>query len=78
MTTKSYNQMAIEVKSVHGVDISGQGIDQRFNEGAQKYIQLISELLSSQVSQIIEIGWSKHFNRVNIKDSTKFDLPSTL
>lgn len=77
--TKSYNQMAIEVKSTHGVDISGQGIDQRFNEGAQTYIQgLIGEQLSSQVSQSIETSWSKHFNRVIIKDSTKFDLPKTL
>lgn len=71
--------MAIEVKSTHGVDISGQGIDQRFNEGAQKYIHgLIGEQLSSQVSQNIDIGWSKHFNRVIIKDSTRFDLPKTL
>ena len=77
--TKSYNQMAIEVKSAHGVDISVQGIDQRFNAGAQKYIQeLIGEQLSCQVSQSIDAGWAKHFNRVIIKDSTKFDLPKTL
>lgn len=77
--TKSYNQMAVEVKSTHGVDISGQGIDQRFNEGAQKYIQhLIGEQLSSQVSQNIDTGWFQHFNRVLIKDSTKFDLPGKL
>lgn len=77
--SKSYNQMAIEVKSKHRVDISGQGIDQRFNEGAQKYIHgLIGEQLSSQVSQSIDNGWCKHFNRVIIKDSTRFDLPETL
>jgi len=76
---KSYNQMAIEVLSKHGVDITGQGIDQRFNEGAQKYIHgLIGEQLSSQVSQSIDTGWCKHFNRVIIKDSTRFDLPKTL
>lgn len=77
--TKSYNQMAIEVKSTQRVDISAQGIDQRFNDGAQKYIQgLIGEQLSSQVFQSIETGWSKHFNRVIIKDSTKFDLCKTV
>ncbi len=76
---KSYNQIAVEVKSSHGVEITQQGIDQRFNKGAQKYIQgLISELLSSQVSQSIETGWFKQFNRVLIKDSTKFDLPDSL
>ena len=39
---------------------------------------MIGEQLSSQVSQSIDTGWSKHFNRVIIKDSTKFDLPKTL
>jgi hypothetical protein len=77
--TKSYNQIAVEVKSTHGVDISGQGIDQRFNTGAQKYIQeLLGEQLSYQVSQSIDTGWTLHFNRVIIKDSTKFDLPASL
>jgi hypothetical protein len=76
---KSYNQMAIEIKSRHGVEISGQGLDQRFNEGAEKYIQgLIGEELSSQIFQIIDTGWFKYFNRVNIKDSTRFDLFKSL
>jgi hypothetical protein len=71
--------MAIETKSVHRVDISKQGIDQRFNESALKYIQsLMSKVLTTQVSQFIDIGWLKLFNRVNIKDSSKFDLPSRL
>jgi hypothetical protein len=79
VTTKSYNQMAIETKSVHKVDISKQGIDQRFNEPALKFIQsLISKILSTQVSQFIEIGWLKFFNRVNVKDSSKFDLTPKL
>lgn len=71
--------MAIETKSVHNVDISKQGIDQRFNESAVKYIQsLISKVLANQVSQMIESRWLNMFSRVNIKDSTKFDLPSRL
>lgn len=71
--------MAIETKSVHKVDISRQGIDQRFNESALKYIQsLMSKTLSTQVSHFIEIGWLKFFNRVNVKDSSKFDLPAKL
>lgn len=79
VTTKSYNQMAIEAKSVHEVDISKQGIDQRFNESALKYIQsLMSKVLSTQVSNFIEIGLLNLFNRVNVKDSSKFDLPERL
>lgn len=77
--TKSYNQMAVEVKSTYGVDISPQGIDQRYNEEARKYIQeLVSEQLSSQVFQSIDVGWSSHFNRVSILDGTKFDLSENL
>jgi hypothetical protein len=71
--------MAIEVKSGFGIDISKQGIDHRFNEGAVKYIQsLISEVLSTQVSQSIEVGWLRIFNRVIVKDSSKFDLAERL
>jgi hypothetical protein len=77
--TKSYNQMSVEVKSTHGVDISAQGIDQRYNQGARKYIQeLISGQLSSQVFQSIDVGWSKHFKRATILDGTKFDLSENL
>jgi hypothetical protein len=71
--------MAIETKSVYKVDISRQGIDQRFNKSALKYIQsLMSDVLSTQVSQFIEIGLLNLFNRVKVKDSSKFDLPSRL
>jgi hypothetical protein len=77
--SKSCNQMAIEVKSRHGIDISKQGIDQRFNDGAWKYIQsLISEVLSTQISRSIDIGWLQFFERVIIKDSSKFDLNARL
>ena len=71
--------MAIEAKSAHRVDISKQGIDQRFNESALKYIQsLMSKVLSTQVSQFIEIGLLNFFTRINVKDSSKFDLPEKL
>jgi hypothetical protein len=78
-SNKSCNQMAIETKSRYGVDISKQGIDQRFSVGAQKYIQtLISEVLSTQISQSIDIGLLELFQRVIIKDSSKFDLNARL
>jgi hypothetical protein len=74
-TSRSCNQMAIETQSRYGVDITKQGIDQRFNEGARKYIHsLIGEVLSKQVTQSLDIGWLKSFERVIIKDSSKFDL----
>jgi hypothetical protein len=39
---------------------------------------MIGEQLSSQISQSIDTGWSKHFNRIIIKDSTRFDIFKTL
>jgi len=74
-TSRSCNQMAIETQSRYGVDITKQGIDHRFSEGAQKYIHsLIGEVLRRQVNQSLDIGWLKSFNRVIVKDSSKFDL----
>jgi len=67
--------MAIETKSNYRVEISKQGIDQRFNEGALKLIHtLINEVLSNQITESVDVGWLQAFNRVIIKDSTKFDL----
>lgn len=77
--SKSCNQMAIETKSRHGIDISKQGIDQRFTDGSWKYIQsLISEVLSTQISRSFDVGWLQFFERVIIKDSSKFDLNARL
>ncbi len=56
-TSRSCNQMAIETKSRHGDNITKQGIDQRFNDGAQKYIHsLIGDVLSRQISQVLMRG----------------------
>lgn len=73
--TKSLNSLAINVNKKYRVKISKQGISDRYNEGAIKYIQaLIGEALSHQIMHSIDCGWFKLFNRVLIKDSTKFDV----
>lgn len=57
------------------VKISKQGISSRYTEEAIKYVQaLIGEALSHQIMHSIDCGWFKLFNRVLIKDSTKFDV----
>ena len=77
--TKSLNQLAINIDKKYKVDITKQGIDQRFTEGAVKYVQaLIGNQLSHQVSHSIDIKWFKLFKRVLIKDSTKFDVSENL
>jgi hypothetical protein len=77
--TKSLNQLAINIDKKYKVDITKQGIDQRFTAGAVKYVQaLIGNQLSHQVNQTIDIAWFKFFKRVLIKDSTKFDVSENL
>lgn len=78
-TTKSLNQIAINTKKKYGIEITKQGIEDRYTEGAVKYIKsLVGEALSRQINQSMEVGWFKLFNRVLIKDSTKFDVSEKL
>ena len=73
---KSLNQLAIEALSAHDISISKQGMDKRFNEQALAFMkQLIEKQLSVELGQQIDAGWLGLFNRVVIKDGTRFDLP---
>jgi len=77
--TKSLNSLAIYVNKKYKVKISKQGINDRYKEGAIKYIQaLIGEALSNQITHTIDSGWFTLFKRVLIKDSTKFDVAEKL
>jgi len=77
--TKSLNQIAINTEKKYSVDISRQGIDQRYSTGAIKYVQaLIGEAFAHQITKSIDVGWFKLFNRILIKDSTKFDVSGNL
>jgi hypothetical protein len=77
--TKSLNSISNYINKKYKVKISKQGIDNRYNAEAIKYVQsLIGEALSNQVKPSIEAGWSKLFNRILIKDSTKFDVSENL
>jgi len=77
--TKSLNALAINTNGKYNVEITKQGIDQRYTPSAVKFIQeLCGELLREQFSQSIEAGWFTKFNRVLIKDSTKFDVSANL
>jgi hypothetical protein len=74
--SRSLNQLAIEAKSEHDIGVSKQGIDKKFNDQALSFIKLLIETqLSQELDQQIEAGWLSSFNRVTIKDGTRFDLP---
>jgi hypothetical protein len=78
-TTKSLNSISNYINKKYKVKISKQGIDNRFNEEAIRYVQsLIAESLSNQVKPTIEAGWSNLFKRILLKDSTKFDVSENL
>lgn len=74
--TKSLNQLAIEARSEHEIGVSKQGIDKRFNDHTLTFLKLLIEKqLSLELDNQIEAGWLSSFNRVTIKDGTRFDLP---
>lgn len=78
-TTKSFNQLAINTKKKFDVEITKQGIANRYTENALKYVQaLIGDAFTHQINQSIDTGWFKLFKRVLIKDSTKFDVSGKL
>jgi len=78
-TTPSLNQLAINVKKKYKTVVSKQGIAKRYTADAVKYLQsLIGEALADQICQTVDTGWLKLFNRVLIKDSTRFDVSENL
>jgi hypothetical protein len=77
--TRSLNALAINTNAKYNVAITKQGIDQRYTPESVTYLQsLTGDLLFSQMNRSIEAGWFKAFNRVLIKDSTKFDVSGNL
>ena len=49
------------------------------NERAVVFVRgLLEKQLTNQVSENLDVGLMKHFNRVRIKDSTKFDIDEQL
>ncbi len=75
----SLNQLSVEASSGHQVDISKQGLDQRMNSHAVEFVhRLLQKQMANQISESLDIGLMKRFNRIRIKDSTKFDVHKQL
>jgi hypothetical protein len=72
---KSLNQCAIEAKNKHQLSISKQGLDQRFNTQSVLFIKtMFEEQFKAQVTSAVSSEILSKFNRVLIKDSTRFDI----
>ncbi len=75
----SLNQLSIGAQAQCNVDISKQGLDLRMNDRAVEFIRsLLQKQLTSQVANVLDVGLMRHFNRVRIKDSTKFEIHNQL
>lgn len=59
-----------------GVYASKQSIDEWFNVSAQSFVKsILSHLIANYISISLEKSYLSHFERIRIKDSTKFILP---
>jgi Transposase DDE domain len=73
--SKSLNQCAIEAKNKHELSISKQGLDQRFNAQSVLFIKtMFEEQFKTQITSEVSSKVLNKFNRVLIKDSTRFDI----
>jgi hypothetical protein len=75
----SLSQASCEINNSFGFTVSKQSIDERFNASAVKFVRSVFEKqLSNQINGSIEPEFLKKFQRVRIKDATRFDLPEHL
>jgi Transposase DDE domain len=78
----SLNQMSLEVLDSSGKPISKQAIDGRFSDKSILFVQSIFESYLQKIGLEMvspnQLGWMDLFERVLIKDGTRFDLPPQL
>jgi hypothetical protein len=72
---KSLNSLSIDMKQTFNVDVTKQGLHERYTQEASLYLKSVLGQLCFASDIPIDEGWLGHFNNVRIKDSTKFVLP---
>jgi hypothetical protein len=66
-----------DLHTQHGLQLRKQSIQERFNERAVAFMKsMLCKLMESQLNVISKEGRLSFFNRVRIKDSTRFTLPA--
>jgi hypothetical protein len=61
----------------YGLKLRKQSIQQRFNENAVAFMKsILTRLLECQLKPVVKEGNLSVFNRVRVKDSTRFALPA--
>jgi len=78
VATTSLNQLCSTLESTTGLLISPEGLNQRFNPAAVRFLQqLVSFLLQQKLhgTGTISSEYANYFSRIRILDSTTFQLP---
>ena len=67
------------LSTVHGISVSAQGIDDRFNDYAVRFMRgLVSSVFSKQVAHRLDASFLESYTSVCIFDSTKLELPGRM
>ena len=76
MSLRDYSN---ELSLTHGVSISAQGLCERFNDYAVKFVRtLLGMVFSAQISRSFDDSFLKDYCSVRVWDSTKLELPEHL
>ena len=76
---ESLNDLTIALNKNHGVDISKQGLDARFNAYAVQFLTAaLEDLLRQQLAEKVSFRNCLEFKRILIKDSVCFQLDDSL
>jgi hypothetical protein len=75
LSSSSLNSLCIEMKDSCDIEISKQGLDERYSEKASRFLKSVLGALCFPNEMSIDEGWLGSFNSVRVKDSTKFVLP---
>ena len=75
----SLGQFSGEAAIGYDIPITKQGIDSRFDERAVCFVKsILGEVIASQIGEPLNPTFLSKFNKVRIKDGTRFDLPQRL
>jgi len=75
----SLNDMSGNLKTRHKIEVTKQGVDERFTEETIQFLKsILSELVRKVITDMPHIKEMSYFNAVRIKDSTSFQIPEHL
>lgn len=75
----SLGQFSGEAAIGYDIPITKQGIDSRFDERAVSFVKsILGEVITNQIGEPLDSQFLTKFNKIRIKDGTRFDLPQRL